>query len=42
MENSDALSDNDVSDERHGGEHGWKSDLVVERLNGKIVDLHAD
>ena len=42
MENSDALSDNDIPDEWHGGEHGGESDLIVECLNGKIVDLQAD
>lgn len=42
MENSDALSDNDIPDEWHGGEHGGESDLIIECLNGKIVDLQAD
>ena len=39
MEDGDALSDNDIPDEGHGGQHRWKSDLVVERLDRKIVHL---
>jgi hypothetical protein len=41
VENGDALSDDDVPDERHGGQHSWKSDLVVECLDRKIVDLYC-
>ena len=39
VKDGDALSDYDVPDKGHGGQHCRKSDLIVERLDRKIVDL---
>ena len=40
MQDCDALSDDDLPQERQGCHHGGQSDLVVKCLNWQVVHLH--
>ena len=39
VEDGDVFSDEDVSEDGHGQEHGGECDLVVDGLDGKVVHL---